>query len=180
MVFTLPVSYTHLIGTFVDPRIEGGRLNKCAKDILAEIIQIDGEEYIHYKSLKPDVAIFRASAADEKGNVVFTEEGLITEALSEAQAVKNNGGVVLCQVKKILPSDTIRPYNVIVPAVLIDGIIVDPNQRMSMKTEEDPFMSGNAVGEREACQMKMCIRDRHRTELWNNDRNSRCGKKLQR
>lgn len=143
------------IGTFVDPRIEGGRLNKCAKDILAEIIQIDGEEYIHYKSLKPDVAIFRASAADEKGNVVFTEEGLITEALSEAQAVKNNGGVVLCQVKKILPSDTIRPYNVIVPAVLIDGIIVDPNQRMSMKTEEDPFMSGNAVGEREACQMML-------------------------
>lgn len=79
------------IGTFVDPRIEGGRLNKCAKDILAEIIQIDGEEYIHYKSLKPDVAIFRASAADEKGNVVFTEEGLITEALSEAQAVKIMG-----------------------------------------------------------------------------------------
>ena len=54
------------IGTFVDPRIEGGRLNKCAKDILAEIIQIDGEEYIHYKSLKPDVAIFSGFSGGRK------------------------------------------------------------------------------------------------------------------
>lgn len=54
--------------------------------------------------------------------------------------------------KKIVPADTVRPYNVIVPAVLIDGIIVDPDQRMSMKTEVDPYMAGNAVGERGACQ----------------------------
>ena len=94
------------IGTFVDPRIEGGRLNKCAKDILAEIIQIDGEEYIHYKSLKPDVAIFRASAADEKRKCSLYRRRLDYRGTFRSTGCKNNGGVVLCQVK-----DTSFRYN---------------------------------------------------------------------
>ena len=139
------------LGTFVDPEIEGGRLNRRSADALSEKVCVDGETYIHYKSVRPDVAIFRASEADEAGNVSFVDEGLVTEALSQAQAVKNNGGIVLCQVKRLVERGQVRPYQVIVPGVLIDGIVVDPGQRMSVKTEHSDFMSGRAVGERTQC-----------------------------
>lgn len=138
------------MNTFVDPRLEGGKLNQRSQDALAEVVSIDGDEYLHYKSIRPDVAIFRASMADKKGNVAFTHEGIITEALSEAQAVKNNGGIVICQVKNIVPNGTIKPYNVVVPGILIDAIVVDANQRMSLQTLKNDFLSGNSIGEQQA------------------------------
>ena len=91
--------------------------------------------------------MFRGSVADEDGNISFEDEGLVTEALSQAQAVKNCGGKVLCQVKRIVKNGEIKPYQVAVPGILVDGIVVDPCQRMSMKTESSELLSGKRRGQ---------------------------------
>lgn len=132
--------------TFVDPRVEGGRVNECSKEELSFLFTKDVNDYIFYKSFHLDVALFRGSYADEDGNVSFEDEGLITEALSQAQAAKNCGGIVICQVKKIVKRGEIRPGCVVVPGVLVDAVVVDSNQRMSMKTEQDAMLSGRCRG----------------------------------
>ena len=132
--------------TFVDPRVEGGRVNECSKEELSFLFTKDVNDYIFYKSFHLDVALFRGSAADEDGNISFEDEGLMTEALSQAQAVKNCGGVVICQVKRMVERGGIRPDCVAVPGILVDAVVVDSRQRMSMKTEYDETLSGKKRG----------------------------------
>lgn len=132
--------------TFVDPRVEGGRVNECSKEALSFLFTENVNDYIFYRSFQLDVALFRGSIADEDGNVSFGDEGLITEALSQAQAVKNCGGTVICQVKKLVKKGAILPFNVTVPGILVDAVVVDSNQRMSMKTEYDETLSGKRTG----------------------------------
>lgn len=133
--------------TFVDPRIEGGRLNERSKEELSFLFHYGVNDYIFYKTFPLQVAIFRGSVADEDGNVSFEDEGLVTEALSQAQAVKNCGGKVLCQVKRIVKRGELKPYQVTVPGIFVDGIVVDPRQRMSMKTQYSEILSGKRRGE---------------------------------
>ena len=124
------------IGTFIDPRLEGGRMNAISKDVLSEVVTIDKKEYLLYKSFPVDVAIFRASYADEGGNVSFSQEGVLSEALSQCQAAKNSGGISLCQVKMQVKGK-LNPYEVTVPSPLIDAIAICPAQRLSYGIEKD-------------------------------------------
>ena len=41
------------LGTFVDPRHGGGKINECTKDDLVSVLEIDGEEFLFYQHL-PD------------------------------------------------------------------------------------------------------------------------------
>lgn len=132
--------------TFVDPRVEGGRVNECSKEELSFLFTKDVNDYIFYKSFHLDVALFRGSYADEDGNVSFEDEGLITEALSQAQAVRNCGGVVICQVRRIVKRGEMRPGSVVVPGILVDALVVAPDQRMSVKTEYNEMLSGKRRG----------------------------------
>lgn len=132
--------------TFVDPRVEGGKLNERSKEELSFLFTRCINDYIFYKSFPIDVALFRGSCADENGNISFEDEGLVTEALSQAQAAKNCGGVVICQVKRIVKCGEIRPNQVVVPGILVDAVVVDPNQRMSMRTEQSDILSGKKRG----------------------------------
>ena len=76
------------LGTFVDPRIQGGRMNEAATDDLVEVIQFNGEEYLFYKGFKVDVAIIRGTTADENGNISFEHESFINEGMALAAAAK--------------------------------------------------------------------------------------------
>jgi propionate CoA-transferase len=128
------------LGTFVDPRIDGGRLNARATEPLVELLELRGREWLLYPAFGIDVAIIRASWADERGNLVMDDEGLYAETLSAAQAAKNNGGVVLAQVKRL--ADHVDPRRVKVPGVLVDAVTVHPRQRLSLATELDPTLTG--------------------------------------
>lgn len=132
--------------TFVDPRIEGGRLNERSKEELSFLFHYGVNDYIFYKTFPLTIALFRGSVADEDGNISFEDEGLVTEALSQAQAVKNSGGKVFCQVKRIVKNGEIRPGQVVVPGIFVDGIVVDPGQRMSMKTDSSEILAGKRRG----------------------------------
>ena len=112
------------LGTFVDPRLEGGRINDVTTEELVQVISLDGEEYLFYPSMRIDVGLLRGTTADEEGNVSMEREALTIEALSIAQAVKNSGGVVLVQVERVTTQRTLSPQAVKIPGILVDGVVV--------------------------------------------------------
>ena len=56
------------IGTFIDPRIEGGKLNSATKENIIKVVDVDGEEYLSYPIPKFDIAIIRGTTGDADGN----------------------------------------------------------------------------------------------------------------
>jgi propionate CoA-transferase len=130
------------LGTFVDPRHGGGRLNAAAVDDLVQLVQLSGREWLFTPSFPIDVAIIRGTRADTNGNLTMDEEGLLAETLSSAQAARNSGGIVIAQVREMVAAGTLDPRRVRVPGVLIDAMVVDPDQRLSFARQSDPFMAG--------------------------------------
>jgi propionate CoA-transferase len=138
-----PGVITHVgLGTFVDPRIDCARLNTTARDTLVELITIKDREYLFYPSFKVDVAIIRGTTADEAGNITMEGEGLYAEVLSAAQAARNSGGIVIAQVKSLVKPGTLDPRTVKVPGVLVNAVVVDPQQRLSFATAADDSLTG--------------------------------------
>ncbi|MGB4214182.1 MAG: acyl CoA:acetate/3-ketoacid CoA transferase [Dethiobacteria bacterium] len=134
------------LGTFVDPRIEGGRMNSRSREELVKVIEIEGEEYLFYKRFPVDVALIRGSVADEKGNLTMEREGIFLEALPLAQAVKNCGGIVIAQVEHIAQPHTLHPKQVKVPGILVDYVVQCTNPDYHFQTEAvyyNPSFSGD-------------------------------------
>ena len=112
------------LGTFVDPRIEGGKLNAKTTEDIVKVMEIDGEEYMFYKAFPLDVALIRASTADEKGNLTMEREAVYCEAISIAGAAKAKGGIVIAEVERIAANGTLDPRMVKVPGLLVDYVVV--------------------------------------------------------
>src|SRR6266545_4687796 len=130
------------LDTFIDPRRDGGRMNKATREDLVEVTRFRGEEYLFFPSIRPDVAIIRATTADALGNLTFEEEGSALGGLDQAYAAHNNGGVVIAQVKRLADAGQLDPQQVRVPGILVDAIVVDPNQLQTTQTSYDPAISG--------------------------------------
>lgn len=111
------------LGTFVDPRVEGGRMNEITKDNIAELVTFNGEEYLFYKSFPVNVALLRGTVADEKGNISFMHESIINEGLAVATAAHNSGGIVIVQVEYITKAETLNPKEVKIPGILVDYVV---------------------------------------------------------
>lgn len=134
------------LGTVCDPRFGGGRMNNAAREDLAEVIHIDGREYLRYKPFPIHVAIVRASAADEEGNISFEHEAANLDAQSLALAARNSGGTVIVQVKERLPKGSLKAREVRIPSAWVDAIVVDPDQQTSYDIAFDPAFSGELTG----------------------------------
>jgi len=128
--------------TFIDPRIEGGKMNKRAKDDLVHVINLNGEEWLYYPTLKLNIGLVRGTTADEKGNISFEEEAAILEATSLCQAVKNSGGIVIAQVK-YRTVGTIPAKEVVIPGIYVDYVVVDDAQKQTADRIYDPALAGN-------------------------------------
>ncbi|MBR0642946.1 acyl CoA:acetate/3-ketoacid CoA transferase [Plastoroseomonas hellenica] len=130
--------------SFVDPRLQGGRQSRRATEDLVELVEFRGEEYLFYRPFRVDVAFVRGSAADEDGNISMEHEAVTLEMLSIAQAARRSGGIVVAQVKRIVPRGSIHPKMVKVPGILVDALVVDPDQWQTYETEDSPAYSGHA------------------------------------
>lgn len=128
--------------TFVDPRHGGARQSPSAKEDLVELMTIDGKEYLRFKPFPIDVAILRGTTADEDGNVSMEQEAIFGEMLSSAQATRRNGGKVIVQVKRMAKRGTIPAKSVKIPGILVDYVVVDPEQRQTYATEYNPAYAG--------------------------------------
>jgi len=132
------------IGTYVDPRLEGGKMNAISTTDMVKVIQFEGEEWLFYPSYPVDVAIIRGTTADENGNLTLEDEGAWFEILPLAQAAKNHGGIVIAEVKYVALAGTLNPKEVRVPGVLVDHIVISQpeNHWQSAKTPFNPAFSG--------------------------------------
>ncbi|PLR76765.1 acyl CoA:acetate/3-ketoacid CoA transferase [Bacillus sp. V3-13] len=138
-----PGLFTHVgLKTFVDPRVEGGKLNSKTKKDLVRVIDIAGQEKLFYEAFPVDIAFLRGTTADEDGNVSMEEEAAFLENLAIAQAVHNCGGKVFVQVKRLAARRTLHPKNVRIPGILVDGIIVCPEQPQTVASHYNPAYSG--------------------------------------
>jgi propionate CoA-transferase len=140
-----PGTLSHVgLHTFVDPRIEGGRMNGRAQEPLVELVELAGRETLFFKRFPIHVALIRGTTADPDGNVTMEKESLRLEALALALAAKNSGGVVLCQVERVAATGTLDARRVRVPGVAVDCVVVaEPEHHMhSYGTLYSPALSG--------------------------------------
>ncbi len=125
--------------TFVDPRVEGGKLNDATKEDVVEVIEVSGKEYLLYKAFPVDFAFIRGTYADENGNVTMEKEAGSLEVLSIAQACKNSGGKVIVQVEKIVKNGTLDPKLVKVPGIYVDTIVEVKDLKNHMQTFAEQY-----------------------------------------
>jgi propionate CoA-transferase len=134
------------LDTFVDPDRQGCAMNaRAAAEPLVKKVSFEGEDWLFFPVIKPEVAIIRATTADERGNLTYEHEGAYLGGLDQALAARNNGGIVIAQVKRITKDGSLRPHDVRVPGMLVDYIIVDPEQKQTTQTLYDPAISGEIM-----------------------------------
>ena len=127
------------LGTFVDPRLEGGRVNKRTTEDIVRLMHIDGAEYLFFPAFPINVALIRGTTADEEGNITMEHEAVPADTLAIAQAVKNSGGIVLAQVERVTARRTLLgPQAVKVPGILVDAVVVARPEN-HLQTFSEPY-----------------------------------------
>ena len=134
------------LDTFVDPVRQGCAMNAAAEARpIVFRVEMNGETWLHFPNFVPDVAILRATTADERGNLTYEHEGAYLGGMEQAIATRNHGGLVIAQVKRMTAAGSLRPQHVRVPGHLVDMIVVDPGQKQTTETPYDPAISGEIV-----------------------------------
>jgi propionate CoA-transferase len=135
------------LDTYADPRLGGGKFTERAKEDLIRRVSFEGNDYLFYPTFKLDVGFIRAATADEFGNLSFEDEPIHSSSLQIALAVKACGGTVVAQVRRVVPRGTRPATEVKVPGVLVDHVVVDPEQMMTTDTPYDTAYLGGVEWE---------------------------------
>ncbi|HJO92954.1 MAG TPA: acyl CoA:acetate/3-ketoacid CoA transferase [Victivallales bacterium] len=135
-----PGTLSHVgLGTFVDPDLEGGKINCATTEEIVHKIKINGEDILFYDGQKIDFAILRGTSADDNGNISFEKESLTLENLSLAMAAKNSGGKVIVQVERKTKASSIDPKLVKIPGIFVDAVVVAEDMNNHMQTFSEQF-----------------------------------------
>lgn len=131
--------------TFVDPRLEGGRINEVTTKDIVSVVENESGEWLFYKVGTVDVAFIRGTTADPAGNITMEKESLTLDNLAMAMAAKNSNGIVIAQVERIAGLGTLNSRNVRVPGILVDCVVVadkPENHMQSYATQYNPAFAG--------------------------------------
>jgi propionate CoA-transferase len=133
------------LGTFVDPRLDGGKLTRKTTEDIVKVVELEGEEWLLYKKFPVDVALIRGTTADEHGNITLEKEGLLLEQLAVAQAAKNTGGIVIAQVEYLATVGSLHPKQVKIPGIMVDYVVLakPENHTQTMITYFNPAFAGD-------------------------------------
>ncbi|SCM79000.1 short chain acyl-CoA transferase: fused alpha subunit; beta subunit [uncultured Sporomusa sp.] len=134
------------MGTFVDPRVDGAKMNTATTEDMVKVVEFEGEEWLFYKTFPINVALIRGTTVDEYGNLTMENEGVLMEALPLAQAAKNSGGIVIVQAEYLAKAGSLHPKQVRVPGILVDYIVIATKQECCWQTEGlyfNPAFSGD-------------------------------------
>jgi len=143
------------LGTFVDPRLEGGRMNAVSSQEVVRVIELDGQEFLFYPCRPIGVAFLRGTTADEEGNVTMEREAATLDSLSIAQATKNSGGIVIVQVERVTTRRMLPPRDVRIPGIFVDGVVIAEDSASQMQTFAEAYnpayvgeapVAGNTMG----------------------------------
>ena len=143
-----PCLTTHVgLHTFVDPRYGGGKINRRSHEDYVALTEVNGQEYLQYKTFPMDVAFLRGTTADPLGNITMEHEALTLESLAIAMAVHNSGGKVIVQVEQLAEYGTLKPKDVRIPGILVDHVVLaeKPAYHQQTFTEQyNPAFAGEA------------------------------------
>ncbi|UCF73739.1 MAG: acyl CoA:acetate/3-ketoacid CoA transferase [Deltaproteobacteria bacterium] len=130
------------LDTCVDPRRSGGRMNEITTEDIVHVVEFDGREWLYFPVIPVDVSIIRGTTADELGNISMEHEGSYLGVLDQALAARNNGGLVIGQVQRLTSAGSIAAQQVRMPGVLVDYVVLAPDQMQTTQTSYDPAISG--------------------------------------
>lgn len=126
------------LNTFVDPRQIGGAINASSTEKLVELKELDGNEWLFYRSIPIDVAFVRGTTADKSGNITMEREALTLDMLAIAQAAKNSGGLVIAQVERLAAVGSMNPREVVIPGNLVDCVVL-ADAEDHLQTYDTPY-----------------------------------------
>lgn len=133
------------LDTYADPRLEGCKSNAITTEDIVSLLNMNGKEWLFYKSFPLDIAVITATTADTHGNLTLEKEAVIAEQVSMAQAAKNSGGIVIAQVERIVAHGSLNPKDVRIPGIMVDYVVVaqpENHQQAFMDGKYCPAFSG--------------------------------------
>jgi propionate CoA-transferase len=132
------------LGTYIDPRQGGGRMNARTTEELVELHHVQGEEVLFYRSFPINVALIRGTTADPNGNISTERESLVLENLALAIAARNSGGIVIAQVERVAAEGSLDARSIRIPGNLVDCVVLAEadHHMQTYGTRFNPAFSG--------------------------------------
>lgn len=128
------------LGTFVDPRVEGGRVNGAAAEPLNRMIELAGAEALFYPRFDVNVGLVKATAADERGNLYMDRQVYDHGSIDVAMAARASRGLVIAEVDRTISRGDLPARLARIPGAMVDVVVLSDEE--PWEDEQAPVLLG--------------------------------------